>query len=109
MKSIKTSTRILVCSLLLSLFVGCSGPNNLTRNLHQWNGEVDGKWGNEGIFVAFVIFPVYFFSLLGDIVIFNSIEFWGEDNPISPPDTASMADSPASPELEDGQEVALER
>jgi hypothetical protein len=31
------------------------------------------------------IIPVYGIAYLGDIIIFNSIEFWGGENPISPP------------------------
>ena len=59
------------------------------RRLHHWNGTVDGEWGNEGIFLLCAIIPVYGVCMLGDALIFNSIQFWGGENPISPP----MADA----------------
>jgi len=71
------------------LATSCYGPFNLTRRLHHWNGTVDGEWGNEGIFLLCAIIPVYGVCMLGDALIFNSIQFWGGENPISPP----MADA----------------
>ena len=32
------------------------------------------------------IIPVYEFALLGDVVIFNAVEYWSGDNPIADPD-----------------------
>ena len=63
--------------------VGCYGPFNLTRKLHKWNGEVGGKWVREGIFLCFIILPVYGFATLGDAIIFNSIQFWTGKNPVT--------------------------
>ncbi len=63
----------------------CLGPNNAFENLHQWNRTVtDSKWANEGIFLVLTILPVYSLFYLADIIIFNSIEFWGMDNPVQP-------------------------
>ena len=78
---------LLAGALALSLFgSSCMGPNNLFEGLHSWNSRAtDGKWGNELIFAAFTIIPVYGFAYLGDIIIFNSIEFWGGKNPIDTP------------------------
>ena len=77
---------ILAGALALSLFgSSCLGPNNAWNQLHHWNRHVsDNKWGNEAIFVVLTIIPVYGFAYLGDILIFNSIEFWGGSNPIDP-------------------------
>lgn len=67
------------------LAASCLGPNNAFNNLHHWNkNATDNKWANEGIFLVLTIIPVYGLFYLGDIVIFNSIEFWGGKNPISP-------------------------
>jgi len=78
---------ILGAALALGLLgSSCLGPNNAFDSLHHWNKHVtDSKWGNEGIFVLLTIIPVYGVAYLGDIIIFNSIEFWGGENPISPP------------------------
>lgn len=64
----------------------CYGPFNLTRQVYDWNVNIGNKWGAEAIFLVFVIIPVYSITLLGDALIFNSIQFWGGGNPISPPD-----------------------
>ena len=87
-------TRALAGVLCLSIMAsGCYGPFNLTRSLHDWNGTVvENEWGQEGIFLLLAIFPVYGLCMLGDAIIFNSIEFWGGDNPISPPSTAMLDD-----------------
>ena len=62
---------------------GCLGPNHATAHLGKWNSELDGKWGNEVAFV--LLLPVYAVFSLGDVVIFNSIQWWTGDNPISTP------------------------
>jgi hypothetical protein len=68
-----------------TLTSSCLGPNNAFNNLHHWNKTAtDSKWGNEVIFLALNIIPVYGLAYLGDIVIFNSVEFWGGENPIAP-------------------------
>lgn len=75
---------LLAAAFALSLFgASCLGPNNAFNNLHHWNMKVtDNKWGNEGIFLVLNIIPVYGLFYFGDIVIFNSIEFWGGTNPV---------------------------
>ncbi|MDD5656987.1 MAG: DUF3332 family protein [Elusimicrobia bacterium] len=82
-----------VLPLVLALAVvssGCYGPFSLTKKLYKWNGDVGGKWVNEGVFLGMVILPVYFFATLGDAVIFNSIEFWGGKNPIQAKNVKSI-------------------
>jgi hypothetical protein len=101
----KASTRALVLGLALLTFAGCYGPFNLTRKLHRWNGEVGEKWANEGVFLVCIIFPVYFFATLGDAIIFNSIEFWGGENPIS----AASADEVEKAFENGDQRVVLRR
>ena len=72
------------CALSL-LATSCLGPNNAFNNLNHWNQHVtENKWGNEGIFLVLNIIPVYGLFYYGDILIFNSIEFWGGKNPIEP-------------------------
>ncbi len=78
--------RALALSLVASLFVGCYGSFNLVKKVHHFNGDVGNEWVNELVFLGFVILPIYSFATLGDAIIFNTIEFWGGTNPISPPD-----------------------
>lgn len=84
MQNMKKSILGAVLALGLTT-TSCLGPNNAWENLHQWNRTVtDSKWANEGIFLVLTIIPVYGLFYLGDIIIFNSLEFWGADNPIEP-------------------------
>ncbi len=83
-KSIKAAV---LAGLLVfgSLTTSCYGPFQLTKNLHHWNGTVtSNEWGQEGLFLVLNIIPVYGICMLGDVLIFNSIVFWGGENPISP-------------------------
>lgn len=47
----------------------------------DWNRNIDSKFVNELVFVAFWIVPVYEISALADILVLNSIEFWSGSNP----------------------------
>lgn len=69
----------LVAALLsLGLLSSCLGPNRLINQLYEWNmTATDDKWQNEGIFAVFNIIPLYPLAWIGDIVVFNSIEWWG--------------------------------
>ena len=68
------------------LSTSCVGTNSLFRTTHAWNCEAtSSKWFNELIHLGMWIIPVYEVTLLGDILIFNSIEFWGGKNPFSDP------------------------
>ena len=82
-KSFKAAT---LAGLLIlgSMTSACYGPFNLTRNIWHWNGSIENKWGREGVFLVLAIIPVYGICMLGDAIIFNSIEFWGGENPIKP-------------------------
>ncbi len=76
----------LVFSLLLVLTTtSCLGPNRAMNSMNSVNSELtESKWLNELLFII----PFYWvgqIALLGDVLIFNSIEWWGGDNPISEP------------------------
>ena len=79
---------------LLVVQVGCIGHFRLTGNLLSWNHQLSNKWVNELVFLGLNVLPVYPFSLLGDAFIFNAIEFWGGNNPIS--STGEGSDAVAS-------------
>ena len=77
---------MLVCGLLSStvLFTSCIGSFSAFNGLRDWNESItDSKFGNELIFLALWVIPVYQFATVGDLLIFNSIEFWGGENPIA--------------------------
>lgn len=78
--------KFVICGLLSIsvLFTSCIGSFSAFNGLREWNENVtDSKFGNELIFVALWILPVYGIATLGDLVVFNAIEFWGGDNPIA--------------------------
>lgn len=74
-------------ALLLALALpcsGCLGPNNAANSIRNWNAHAtEHDWLNEVIFVAFT--PVYGLAYLGDILIFNTIDYWSGKNPIDEP------------------------
>ncbi len=66
------------------LFSSCIGSFSAFNKLKDWNlGVTSSKFGNELIFIALWVVPVYQIASLGDLLIFNSIEFWGGTNPIA--------------------------
>lgn len=78
---------VLITASSLTL-TGCFGSFSLTTKLHRWNDNVSGsKFVNELVFLGMCIIPAYELFLLGDVLIFNTIEFWGEKNPIAMNDT----------------------
>ena len=78
--------KVLACGLLSTtiLFTSCIGSFSAFNGLRDWNENVtDSKFGNELIFLALWVLPVYGIATLGDLVVFNAIEFWGGTNPIA--------------------------
>ena len=77
--------RVILSALLVGLcFTSCVGPFNATKRLHTWNREIENLWLGEGVFVVFRFIYVYPLAAISDMLIFNSIEFWGGTNPIDP-------------------------
>ena len=76
-------TGLLAAVLSLFLFTsGCLGPYRLFNDLHEWNEEVSEQdWINETVFVVMTVVPVYSIAYLVDILILNTVEYWGGDNP----------------------------
>lgn len=80
----KSLTLLLVATISGSLmFSSCIGSFSLTNKLLDWNRNIDNKFVNELVFIAFWILPVYEISALADIVVINSIEFWSGSNPVA--------------------------
>ena len=78
--------KLLACGLLSStiLFTSCIGSFSAFNGLREWNeGVTESKFGNELIFLALWIVPVYGVATLADLIIFNAIEFWDGTNPIA--------------------------
>lgn len=79
----KTITALCAAALLST---SCLGPYNAFNSVSSWNSKAtDNKFLNELIYIGLYIVPVYQLAAFGDAVIFNSIEFWGGENPIGKP------------------------
>ena len=65
------------------LFSSCIGSFGLSNKLLSWNQSIGDKFVNELVFFAFWILPVYQVSVLADVVVLNSIEFWTGSNPVA--------------------------
>lgn len=73
-----------VCAVLCSFsLTSCIGSFPLFNKLRTWNENVGAKGVNELVFLAFWVLPVYEVAALADLVVLNSIEFWGGDNPVA--------------------------
>ncbi|MCL5286166.1 MAG: DUF3332 domain-containing protein [Nitrospirae bacterium] len=68
---------------LTTVLSGCYGQFALVRILYKANGSVENKWARSGLTALMVILPVYEFAGLGDVIIFNPIEFWTHVNPVT--------------------------
>lgn len=77
----------LILPMLISgstLLSGCLGQNALFNTVQDWNASAtEEKFVNQGISFAFWILPVYGLTLLADVVILNSVEFWTGTNPVN--------------------------
>ena len=65
------------------LCTSCIGSFTLSNKLLSWNKTIGNKFVNELVFFAFWIFPVYEVSVLADVIVLNSIEFWSGSNPVA--------------------------
>jgi hypothetical protein len=97
-------TKALASLLIVAvLATGCTGPFNLTKKVYNFHRSQTDKWADELCFLLVVLTPVYGLATLGDAIIFNSIEFWTGNNPIS-----VASDKKAAPRLvENGKHKAL--
>lgn len=80
--------RFLTVGLILTLassmmFTSCIGSFGLTNKVLSWNQQVGSKFTNALIFAAFCVIPVYELTVMADILIINSIEFWSGSNPVT--------------------------
>ena len=78
--------KLLAAAALTLGATGCLGPNNAARSLLNWNATAtEYDLANEAIFIGLVWVPVYELALLGDVLVFNTIEHWSGENPIDAP------------------------
>jgi hypothetical protein len=66
----------LVAIMPLVFSVGCYGPFPLTKTIYDWNGSIESDLGENLVFWAFLIIPVYGVAMGADAIVFNTVEFW---------------------------------
>ncbi len=75
----------------LTLTTSCIGSFALTNKVKAWNERAtSSKLLNELIFIGLHIVPVYEVTILADILVINSIEFWSGDNPVAAGQTTEI-------------------
>lgn len=63
-------------------FQSCIGSFTLTNKVLKWNKNVNNKFVNELVFIAFWVLPVYEVTAVADLLVLNSIEFWSGNKPL---------------------------
>ena len=72
----KSIPALALAAVLATSQAGCLGSNSAFTKVHRWNETATGNnVANSVIHVALWIVPVYELSLLGDLIIFNNVEF----------------------------------
>ncbi len=82
------------------MMTSCIGSHALFNKVNDWNQSVSNKWVNEILYLAMWIVPVYEISMLADVLVINTIEFWTGSNPIAAGTTQRVKGS-------DGREYAI--
>ena len=83
MKKRYLSVAIILTLAGAMLSTSCIGSFSLTNKLLSWNKSIDNKFVNEVVFFAFWVLPVYEVTVLADVLVLNSIEFWSGSNPVA--------------------------
>ncbi len=75
----------MIASVLVIAFLatGCTGSFNLTRKVNNFHRSQTDKWADELCFLLVALTPIYGLATFADAIIFNSIEFWTGDNPVT--------------------------
>jgi hypothetical protein len=79
---------------------GCFGSFHLTRSVYGFNAKLDNGVVRSLVMWGLVIIPVYELAALGDILIFNVVEFWSGKSAEAArtlPDGTRVAFAPVSP------------
>ncbi len=76
-------TKRALAALVLALAAGgCVGPMNATVQLKTWTARSRTGWSGRRCTWRCTVIPVYCLFFVADILVFNSIEFWGRENPV---------------------------
>lgn len=84
MRKTKITVALVLAMAALLPLESCIGSFALSNKVLTWNKSVsNSKFVNELVFFAFWVLPVYEITVLADVLVINSIEFWTGDNPVT--------------------------
>jgi len=69
--------------ILMVLIAGCTGSFKVTKEVYHLHRSQSDKWTDELVFLCVAVVPIYGVAMIGDAVIFNTIEFWTGKNPVA--------------------------
>ncbi len=81
-KTVMSVATVLLLASSLTLN-SCIGSFALSNKVLSWNNQVGSKFVNEVVFFCFWVLPVYEVTMLADVLVLNSIEFWSGSNPMT--------------------------
>jgi hypothetical protein len=65
---------------------GCLGPDHLYHSVKNWNADLSEQdWIDELVFLGLYVVPIYPLALAGDVLIFNTIDYWSGKSTINDP------------------------
>lgn len=82
-KAIRRFALAMAFAGMTTVMSGCYGQFALVQTLYKANGNVGNKWARSGLTALLFVLQVYSFAGLGDVIIFNPIEFWTHVNPVT--------------------------
>lgn len=104
-----SALRLVIVVAAATGVAGCYGSFGLAKKLHGWNGGLDnGGIVTQAVFWVLTVVQVYTLSALGDIFIFNVLEFWTGSNPMADSGDVQMVDGGLEFER-DGRAYRIER
>ncbi|MBO7608921.1 MAG: DUF3332 domain-containing protein [Muribaculaceae bacterium] len=83
MRKTKFTVAVVLAMAALLPLESCIGSFALSNKVLTWNKSLGNKFVNELVFFAFWVLPVYEITMLADVLVLNSIEFWTGDNPVT--------------------------
>ena len=75
----------LFCELIISKETDIRASVTSLDFFYQKSTVSENKFLNELVFIGMHVVPAYPLCFAGDLIIFNSIEFWSGNNPIPAP------------------------
>jgi len=77
----KAKLKLLALALaLLVLTPGCIGSFALSHDVWSRNMKIDNKTGRECLFLALLVVPVYEIAVIADMLVFNTVELFSDEN-----------------------------